>query len=352
MWTYEQVEYALTVAGEAWLASASEQPRQMHALWEARPFAPSTLPCGRVFDVVAFPDEFGRQVLDELWATGPGAGPVTTYGGTVQVFCTPGTADELRQLLAWQEWDHLPPVRCYGTGDSVTLPPFRRHQDDDTPDRWIQAPEDGHPWLPSATALLHACLRAARTIPRPPTRTPMTTSTDTDTMTTDPLTALRTLAEAHLRDLTEQRRVAAEAARVREAQRLRGQAATSAKDAAACVRERLNATLHLVLAPEDWTGYPSQPATDSHTAVAFLAEGIWALYYQSTAPHLTNRGLYLLVRCPCAKYIEVEVDSDELLADALQTISRWQADPIACTRACEPATWPTPWTAEDDTPPW
>ena len=344
MWTYEQVEHALTVAGEAWLASASEQPLQMHAQWDAHPFAPSTLPCGRAFDVIALPDQFGRQVLNELRDTGP----VTTYGGAIHVFCVPGTAEQLRQLLAWREWDHLPPVHCYGTGDTVTLPPTQRHQDDDTPDRWLRAPEDSHPQLPRANALLHACLRAARTQPQPPKRTPMTT----DTLTSDPLTTLRTLATAHLANLDQQRQAAADAAREREIQRLRNQADRSQKNAIDRVRERLTATLHQVLAPEDWTGYPSMPDTDTHTATAHLGQGVWAIYHQATQPYAVYSGIYLLLPCPCGDYIETEVPSDELLAETLESITRWQADPATCTGACSPATWPTPWAPESTTPDW
>jgi hypothetical protein len=80
MWTHQSIEY-VTVAGEAWLASASEYPRSMRALWESQPWAPTVLPCGRTFDAVNLPGLFGRRVLDELWETGPGCGP---YAGPEQ----------------------------------------------------------------------------------------------------------------------------------------------------------------------------------------------------------------------------------------------------------------------------
>lgn len=126
IWTYQSVEY-VTVAGEAWLASASEYPRSMRALWEARPWAPSVLPCGRAFDVISMPALFGRRVLDELWASGPGCGPVASYRGRTLLFVRPGAAPRLRRLLAWEEWARdVPPLLCHGRGDAVTVPPVQR----------------------------------------------------------------------------------------------------------------------------------------------------------------------------------------------------------------------------------
>ena len=163
MWTHESVEYYLTVAGETWLASASPTPLQMHALWDEYPWDATTLPCGSAFDVIALPPTFGGQVVHELHHNNPEPGPVTTHHGTVHVFCRPGTADRLRHLLTWPEWHHLPPLHCYGPGDTVPIPPLRRHQDHHAPDRWITGPATLHPPLPDATTLLRACLRAART---------------------------------------------------------------------------------------------------------------------------------------------------------------------------------------------
>ncbi|WP_280728151.1 bifunctional DNA primase/polymerase [Kitasatospora sp. MAA4] len=167
IWTFESVEY-LTVAGEAWLASASEYPRSMRALWEARPWAPTVLPCGRVFDVISMPALFGRRVLDELWASGPGCGPVATYRGRTLLLVQPGAAPRLRTLLAWEEWARdVPPLLCHGLGDAVTVPPVQRPPDpSDAPGpaagRWIVAPDTSEPWLPGAAVLLWACVRAAR----------------------------------------------------------------------------------------------------------------------------------------------------------------------------------------------
>lgn len=167
IWTYQSVEY-VTVAGETWLASASEYPRSMRALWESRPWAPSVLPCGRAFDVISLPSLFGRKVLDELWASGPGCGPVAAYRGRTLLFVQPGAAPRLRTLLAWEEWAReVPPLLCHGRGDAVTVPPVQRMVDaPDSPGqgagRWIVAPDSKDPWLPGAAVVLWACVRASR----------------------------------------------------------------------------------------------------------------------------------------------------------------------------------------------
>jgi hypothetical protein len=170
IWTEhsEQSVAHLTVAGEAWLASASEYPRSLRALWEARPWAPTVLPCGRAFDVISLPTLFGRRMLDELWSSGPGCGPVAEYRGRTLLFVQPGAAPRLRTLLAWEEWARdVPPLLCHGLGDAVTVPPVRRAPDQPTAPgapigRWIVAPDTSEPWLPSAGVLLWACVRAAR----------------------------------------------------------------------------------------------------------------------------------------------------------------------------------------------
>lgn len=168
IWTYQSVEY-VTVAGEAWLASASEYPRSMRALWQSRPWAPTVLPCGRVFDVISMPSLFGRRVLDEMWASGPGCGPVASYRGRTLLFVQPGAAPRLRTLLAWEEWAReVPPVLCHGRGDAVTVPPVQRMMDaPESPGqgagRWIVAPDSKEPWLPGAAVVLWAAVRASRT---------------------------------------------------------------------------------------------------------------------------------------------------------------------------------------------
>lgn len=157
----------LTPAGEAWLASASQYPRSLRALWEARPWAPTVLPCGRAFDVISLPALFGRRVLDELWSSGPGCGPVAEHRGRTLLFVQPGAAPRLRTLLAWEEWARdVPPLLCHGLGDAVTVPPVRRAAEPSVAPaaagRWIVAPDAREPWLPSAGVLLWACVRAAR----------------------------------------------------------------------------------------------------------------------------------------------------------------------------------------------
>lgn len=176
IWTYESVEY-ITVAGEAWLASASEYPRSVQALWRERPGAATVLPCGRTFDVISMPELFGRRVLEELWAAGPGCGPAASHRGRLLLFAQVGTAGRLRPLLSWEEWAaEVPSLLCHGAGDSVTVPPVQRPlgaaegpQDPGGPavGRWIVAPDSREPWLPDAAILLRACVRTARRTTRP-----------------------------------------------------------------------------------------------------------------------------------------------------------------------------------------
>jgi hypothetical protein len=157
----------VTAEGAAWLASASAFPRSVRALWSTRPSAPGTLPCGTAFDVVNLPVFFGRRVLDRLWSAGPGCGPVAVHRGRILLFATPGTADRLPALLAWEEWGRLvPQPLCHGAGDAVTVPPLTpppaREGAPGCGPRWLVAPGVRHPWLPGAAVVLWACLRAAR----------------------------------------------------------------------------------------------------------------------------------------------------------------------------------------------
>ncbi|WP_237555321.1 MULTISPECIES: bifunctional DNA primase/polymerase [unclassified Streptomyces] len=164
----------VTPDGAAWLASASAFPRAVRASWAARPTAPGVLPCGTLFDVVNLPALFGRRVLDQLWAAGPGSGPVAVHRGRVLLLVTPGTAQRLPALLDWEEWAAaVPAMLCHGTGDAVTVPPLHSPDPDlageactDGPvSRWVVAPDSRRPWLPGADHLLWACLRAARATP-------------------------------------------------------------------------------------------------------------------------------------------------------------------------------------------
>lgn len=156
----ESAEY-VPLAGAEWLVSASDYPRSLRALWSARPWAPSVLPCGTKFDVVNAPELYGRRVLDELWSAGPGCGPVAALPGRLLVFARPGTADRLRTLLSWGEWSaHIPPLLFHGPGDAVTVPPLCRLAT--TPSRWVIAPDTIRPQLPDSGDLLRACVRSAR----------------------------------------------------------------------------------------------------------------------------------------------------------------------------------------------
>ncbi|MFG1805945.1 bifunctional DNA primase/polymerase [Streptomyces sp. NPDC049040] len=161
----------VTPEGAAWLASASAFPRSVEALWSARPGAPSVLPCGKTFDVVNLTALFGRRVLEQLWASGPGSGPVAVHRGRVLLLVAPGTAQRLPALLGWEEWaSAVPPMLCHGSGDAVTVPALHEEPDEGCPDgtgisRWVVAPDTRHPWLPGADVLLWACLRAVRAAP-------------------------------------------------------------------------------------------------------------------------------------------------------------------------------------------
>ncbi|WP_407640278.1 hypothetical protein [Actinacidiphila rubida] len=157
----------VTSEGAAWLASASAFPRSVAALWSARPSTPSVLPCGIAFDAVSVPALFGRRLLEQLWASGPGSGPAAVHRGRVLLLVAPGTAQRLPSLLAWEEWaDRVPPLMCHGAGDAVTLPalygPPDGRRGTDAASRWVVAPDTRSPWLPGADVLLWACVRAAR----------------------------------------------------------------------------------------------------------------------------------------------------------------------------------------------
>ncbi|MYT30554.1 MULTISPECIES: bifunctional DNA primase/polymerase [unclassified Streptomyces] len=118
----------VTLAGADWLASTSPHPEGLHRLWAERPTAPSTLPCGTVFDVINAPALFGRRMVDRLWSAGPGSGPVAMHRGRILLFAAPGTAQRLPALLAWEEWGSaVPPLLCHGSGDAVTVPPLHPH---------------------------------------------------------------------------------------------------------------------------------------------------------------------------------------------------------------------------------
>ncbi|AJC58198.1 MULTISPECIES: bifunctional DNA primase/polymerase [Streptomyces] len=184
----------VTLAGADWLASASPHPEGMHMLWAERPTAPSVLPCGAVFDVINAPALFGRRMVDRLWSAGPGSGPVATHRGRILLFASPGTAQRLPALLAWEEWGSaVPHLLCHGSGDAVTVPPLHPRPrtartgtaraagagrgravghpaegaEPGDPaasagSRWLVAPDVRDPWLPGPDVLLWACVRAAR----------------------------------------------------------------------------------------------------------------------------------------------------------------------------------------------
>ncbi|MEW1635731.1 bifunctional DNA primase/polymerase [Streptomyces sp. NPDC093801] len=152
----------VTPQGAAWLASASAHPGSTLAVWEGRPDAHAVLPCGTAFDVVNVPLVLGRRMLDLLWEQGPGSGPAAVHRGRMLLFASPGTAQRLPALLAWEEWGPAAPAPaplCHGHGDAVTVPPLRPGPG---PSRWLVAPDARLPWLPGPDCLLWAFLHAAR----------------------------------------------------------------------------------------------------------------------------------------------------------------------------------------------
>ncbi len=169
----------VTHAGADWLASASVFPESVHALWRHRPTSPRVLPCGTAFDVVSAAPLLGRRLLERLWATGPGSGPVAVHRNRLLLFAAPGTAQRLPSLLAWGEWrerwekpdpttgsgesaETFPSLLCHGLGDSVTIPALIPASPDepDSNSRWLVAPDTDNPWLPGPEVLLRACLRS------------------------------------------------------------------------------------------------------------------------------------------------------------------------------------------------
>ncbi|MFJ3834033.1 bifunctional DNA primase/polymerase [Streptomyces sp. NPDC090054] len=150
----------VTPQGAAWLASASAHPEHTLVAWQARPATPAVLPCGTAFDVVNVPVVLGRRMLDLLWERGPGSGPAAVHRGRMLLFATPGTAQRLPALLAWEEWNPgAPAPLCHGHGDAVTVPPLAAAPG---PSRWVVAPGSRLPWLPGPDALLWAFLHATR----------------------------------------------------------------------------------------------------------------------------------------------------------------------------------------------
>ncbi|MET9606133.1 bifunctional DNA primase/polymerase [Streptomyces sp. NPDC006512] len=150
----------VTPQGAAWLASASAHPEHTLSAWQARPATPAVLPCGTAFDVVNVPVVLGRRMLDLLWERGPGSGPAAVHRGRMLLFATPGTAQRLPALLAWEEWSPAAPAPlCHGHGDAVTVPPLAAAPG---PSRWLVAPDTRLPWLPGPDALLWAFLHATR----------------------------------------------------------------------------------------------------------------------------------------------------------------------------------------------
>ena len=163
-----------TTAGVEWLLSADTPGQRVRLLWATQPGAPGVLRCGTVFDVVSLALVPGRALLERLWRSGPGSGPVAVHRDRLLLFAEPGTAGLLPRLLAWEVWDDgggppgaetIPRVIGHGLGDTVTVPGPDPAAGAATGCRWLVAPEVRHPWLPDAEALLWAHVRAHRARP-------------------------------------------------------------------------------------------------------------------------------------------------------------------------------------------
>lgn len=160
----------ITAAGVEWLLSADSPGCPVRRLWAVQPGAPGVLPCGTVFDVVSTAVVPGRALLERLWRSGPGSGPVAVHRDRLLLFAKPGTAASLPRLLAWEVWadgggdtaETIPHVIGHGHGDTVTVPGPAASAQGATGCRWLVAPEVRRPWLPGAEALLWAHVRAHR----------------------------------------------------------------------------------------------------------------------------------------------------------------------------------------------
>lgn len=166
----------------------------------------------------------------------------------------------------------------------------------------------------------------------------------TTTVTGPPITALRSLALAHLEEIRQQELAAERARAAAAAQRAAHEVRESVVLAVGYADKFLPATVAQVLTADHWTGYPSLPDLATRTAVAPLGQDVWAVFHRD--PTGDNQ-LYLVLPCPCGKYILRECPSDEALAQALLAIARWQTDPVACTRACTDGHLPAWMTAGD-----
>ena len=175
----------VTAAGAAWLASR----RGLSALARSPsgrpgPTRPGVLPCGSAFDVVNVPALFGRRMLDQLWAEGPGSGPVAAHRGPDAAVrrsrhrpaaarrCSTGRSGA-RPVTDRPAGARRPDDRR--TVPAAALPRHRRRGDRPAAwpavptsprgPRWVVAPDTRHPWLPGPEVLLWACVRAARAAP-------------------------------------------------------------------------------------------------------------------------------------------------------------------------------------------
>lgn len=106
---------------EHWYAQRRRWPVERDArsaLW---------LSAGADFDVVEVPEEAGRDALRRLIGYGQAAlapGPVALTGADrCGFFVTPGSRDDLPELLDWLDWGGIDlGLRAYGAGDRIPAP--------------------------------------------------------------------------------------------------------------------------------------------------------------------------------------------------------------------------------------
>lgn len=115
---------------ERWYAQRRHWPVERDArgvLW---------LSAGTDFDVVEVPEEAGRDALRRLIGYGQAAlapGPVALTGADrCGFFVTPGSRDDLPELLDWLDWGGIElGLHAYGAGDRIPAPGR---------DRWLHDP--------------------------------------------------------------------------------------------------------------------------------------------------------------------------------------------------------------------
>jgi hypothetical protein len=111
------------------------------------------LMAGTDFDVVEVPEEAGRDALGRLIGYEQAAlapGPVALTGADrCGFFVTPGSGDDLPELLDWLDWGGIDlGLRAYGAGDRIPAP---------RQDRWLHDPLAVPPEVIALLATIAEC---------------------------------------------------------------------------------------------------------------------------------------------------------------------------------------------------